>query len=562
MTRNLRTILATMILFLAAFSLLAADRPDLVVVISIDQFPYSYIERFQPYFSDGGFNRFLKKGADFQKARYTYATTYTGPAHAAIGTGRVPSASGIIGNSWFDRVAGSREYCVADARATPVDKLGGGMSPLNLASDSLGDRLQEKYPGAKVFGVSIKDRAAILMAGRKATAAFWYDAGGPGFVSSSYYRIDETLRQLLAGYNHAVPDYVKAHPVWEQSGFIPAADLERLTHDPEKLRQYKTQREGVGVAFPHPIKGAEALTYTPFGNGLVFGFVEQLIDAEHLGTDDGQPDLVYLSLSSPDYLGHSFGPDSLEVADTVVRTDRDLASFLDHLEQKFGKRVTVALTADHGVQSIPEVAKDMGRDAGRLDMRDPGANVRTFAELGDGRRQLEKTVAKKLGLHATDKTPIEHGLILAFEEPGLYLNWVRIRELKLSGELVKRVVRDAARTLPGVSGAFTDSELLSMNRDPAELEAAVRRSFRADRSGDVLVTLRPGWIWSYGPTGTTHGQPVEADQHVPVMLWGAGGKPGAYENEAAPTDLARTLGSLLGVQAGGPDTQVLPCVSP
>src|SRR5260370_100049 len=141
--------------------------PDLIVVISIDQFRYDYTTRFLPYFSEDGFNRLLRRGATFTHALYPYSTTYTGPGHAAIGTGYVPARSGIVANNWFDRVNGSPEYCVADERSK------GGFSPLNLASDSLGDRLQERYPGSKVFGVALKDRAAILMAGRKATAAYW-----------------------------------------------------------------------------------------------------------------------------------------------------------------------------------------------------------------------------------------------------------------------------------------------------------------------------------------------------------------------------------------------------
>ena len=285
----------------------------------------------------------------------------------------------------------------------------------------------------------------------------------------------------------------------------------------------------MGVAFPHPIRSADTITYTPFGNGLVLGLARRLIEAEGIGTADGAPDIVYISLSSPDYLGHDFGPDSLEAADTVVRTDRDLAAFFAFLDRRFGNRYILALTADHGVQSIPEVARDLGRDAGRVNMRSAGKT------LGDS-------------------------LILHFEEPALYLNWQRIRELKLDGEHVKRALRDAARKLPGVSGAFTNSDLMVPNGQPSALEAMVRRSFRADRSGDVLITLKPGYIWDSSGTGTTHGQPVEADQHVPLMLWGAPIKPGTYTEDAAPTDLAITLGAILGVRAGGPESRVLGCL--
>lgn len=529
-------------------------RPDLVVVISIDQFPYSYITRFQPYFAPDGFNRVLQRGANFTHSLYPYSVTFTGPGHAAIGTGYVPARTGIVANNWFDRTTSTAEYCVADPRVK------GGYSPLNLASDSLGDRLQEHYDKSKVYGISLKDRAAILMAGRKASAAYWFDPTLPGFVSSAYYRVD---KPLVDSFNATVPSFVAAHTAWDQSNYILPDDLARITHDPPSLRNFKTQQRGMGVAFPHPIRNAEALTYTPYGNQLVLQFAEKLIDAENLGTDDGNPDLVFVSLSSPDYLGHAFGPESLEAADTVVRTDRDLETFFHDLDAKFGNRWTFAITADHGVQSIPEVAKDMGRTAGRIDMHNPGKTAKTFADLAPQRKALEKSVARKLGVHVSDATPVANGFIVYFDEPALYLNWTRVRKLKLDGERVKRVVREAAREIEGVSGAFTNSELLLPHADAPELETAVRLSFRADRSGDVLLTLKPGYIWNYSdpPTGTTHGQPVEADQHVPLMLWGASIRPGSFDDAVAPTFLAKTLGRLLGIDAGGAETRVLPCVA-
>ena len=545
----MKRLLTILLSLLFALSLAAQSRPDLVVVISIDQFPDRYIRRFEPYFSDGGFRR-LMKGADFTNALYPYATTYTGPGHASIGTGHIPAESGIVANTWFDRLSGKPMYCVQDSRA-------GGYSPLNLDSDSLGDRLQEKYPGSKVLSVSLKDRAAILMGGRKATAAYWWDWNRGGFTSSAYYRFDKTL---VTDFDKTVGDIIRAHPVWEQSSFIPAADLARLTHDPESLRKFKTTREDLGVSFPHPIKNAEAFTYTPFGNELVIAFAERLLDTEKIGTDDGQPDLLFLSLSSNDYFGHGFGPDSLEVADAIVRTDRQIAQFLSDLDARFGDRYTVALSSDHGVQSIPEVARDMGRDAGRVDMRNPKADVKTFGGLAPARKQLEKLAAAKLGLKVSDATPVDKALILFFEEPAVYLNWPRIHDAKLDGERVKRAVRDAAVQIKGVSAAFTDSQLLAANAAPSALETLVRNSFRADRSGDVLMALKPGYIWDYTGKGTTHGQPVEDDQHVPLLLSGRGITSGKYNQRVAPTDLARTLGMVLGVDAGGPQSVVLPCV--
>jgi hypothetical protein len=548
----LTTMKRLIILILLALPL-KAQPPDLIVVISIDQFRYEYLTRFNPYFSDGGFNRAIKHGANFTRSLYPYAVTYTGPGHAAIGTGHVPARSGIVANTWLDRTTSTPVYCVDDKRTI------GGFSPLNLDSDSLGDRLQEKVTASKVIGVALKDRAAILMAGRKATAAYWFDPKMPGFTSSSYYRANRTM---LNAFNASVPSVLAQHHEWTQSNFIPTADLARLTHDPASLRKYKTKHGSLGIEFPHPITNIDELTYTPFGNDLVVTFAERIIDDEHLGTDDSSPDLLFVGLSSQDYLGHSFGPDSLEVADSVVRIDRQLEAFFNWLDQKFGGRYAVAITADHGVQSIPEVARDMGRDAGRVDFQNPKKTATTFADLAPDRRQLEKLAAKSLGLTVTDKTPIADALVSYFEEPALYLNWPRVSAAHLDSDRVKRALRDAAKQIHGIRTAFTSSDLIAVDPQSSGIEAAMRLSFRADRSGDVLVTLKAGYIWGYSNTGATHGQAVEDDQHVPLLLFGRGITAGTWSDEVAPTFLAKTIGALVGADAGGSETRVLPCVKP
>ena len=544
-------VMRRLILILAIALPVTAQKPDLIVVISVDQFRYEYLTRFAPYLSDGGFNRAIKHGANFTRALYPYAVTYTGPGHAAIGTGYVPARSGIVANTWLDRTTATPVYCVEDKRAI------GGYSPLNLDSDSLGDRLQEKVAGSKVIGVALKDRAAILMAGRKATAAYWFDPKMPGFTSSSYYRANRTM---LTAFNASVPAVLTQHPEWTQSTFISTSDLDRRTTVPASRRKYKSNHGGFGIEFPHPIATFDALTYTPFGNDLVLAFAERIIDDEHLGTDDASPDLLFVGLSSQDYLGHSFGPDSLEAADSVVRTDRQLEAFFHWLDQKFNGRYTVAITADHGVQSIPEVARDLGRDAGRVDFQNPKKTATTFADLAPDRRQLEKLAAKNLGLIVTEKTPIANALVSYFEEPALYLNWARVAAAHLDGERVERALRDAATQIHGIRTAFTSRELIAVDKPSSAIETAMRLSFRADRSGDVLVALKPGYIWGYSNTGTTHGQAVDDDQHVPLLFFGRGITEGTWSDEVAPTFLAKTIAALVNVDAGGSETRVLPCV--
>lgn len=532
-------------------SLYAHEPPRMVVVISIDQFPYEFLERFRPYFSEHGLGRLLQNGANFTNAYYPYSTTFTGPGHASIGTGRTPAQSGIVANTWFDRLAGVEEYCVEDQRALPSDGKSDPVSPINLTEDALGDRVKERDAESKIVGISIKDRSAILMAGRKADAAYWFDPALPGFVSSSYYRFsDDALR-----FNARVPAFVAAHPEWTMSDFIPATDLKKVTYDAPEVHKFKNAK--FGVTFPHPIKDANAILYTPFGNDLVLDFARHLIDVERFGRDES-PDILFIGLSSPDYLGHYYGPESLEVADTVVRTDRQIGSFIADLEKKIGTDFVVVLTADHGIQSIPEIARMMGRRAGRVNFSAPTA-AKTIGEFEPQRRDLELAIAKRLKIRLTPQSPAADKLIAFYEEPALYLNWDRVRALKLDPEQVKRVLRDELLKFEGVAAAFTNSELLSANAKPSALERTVRLTFRPDRSGDVVMALKEGYIFSYAPTGTNHGQPVERDQHVPLIFWGAGVKAGNYSDRVSPLDIASTLGPMLGVSAGTEGAKPLSC---
>lgn len=531
----MRRSLAALLFFLATGAFAAP--PKLIVVISIDQFPSYYLTRFDDVLGNGGFKRLEREGTWFVNAAYPYATTFTGPGHASIGTGHTPSESGIVGNNWYDRTGHARMYCASDPHVDPVPapadpkvRDANRMSPLNLAAAGLGDRLQEHDPRSKVYSVSLKDRAAILMGGRKAWGAFWLDPRA-GFMTTTYYRhrLDDVVRDV----NKTLPARLKSHPQWTLD---PQTRNAHVT-DPASLRDVKADRYGLGTSFPHPIGNMDALTHSPFGSELVLDFARRLIEHEHLGAD-AHTDLLFISLSSNDYLGHLFGPDSWEAADAVVRTDRMLAAFLRELRARFGNGVTVAITADHGVQSIPAIAKVKNPAA-------PAGHVDFNKATSPGRVAIEKIV----GL----------GAIFWFEEPAFYLDFTKIAG---DPEAAKRAYRDAALTIEGVSAAFTNSELMlpELPGESAE-KKAMRLSFRADRSGDVLVTLKPGYIWK-SSDAATHGQPIPDDQRVPVILWGKGIKHGdepCRAGAASPLDLARTLGKLAGVDAGGPHSNDLAC---
>lgn len=569
---------------------------DLVVVLAIDQLRFDYIERFAPWLTARGFQRFVREGATFPNARFNYSATLTGPGHAAIGTGLTPAECGIIGNDWFERDApvdpkawewyfndhtphlapglseapfdagaggwwragGSPRYCVYDERVTVTAGKAAGMSPATLEGDSLGDRVKERHPAARVIAAGMKDGAVILMGGRRADAAYWFDYRTPAFISSTYYRYNPAV----FSFNALIPGYIPASERWVPSPYIPAEELERVTFDPPAAWPLKNTT--YGGTFPHPVRTTRALTYSPFMHQLLFDFAFHVIATEDLGARAGTPDVLFVAISSTDYVGHHYGPDSKEVADSMVRLDRSLAGFLDALERRFGDRVTVALTSDHGVQPSPEIVKlrDPRADAGRVDIRTPVPHATRIADLPPTRIEIEEKLANRLGVRFDRAAPLADALVYFFDEPSLWLNWPRVEELGLDPERTKRALRDVMRSLThhGLADAWTNTELLVPNPHASRLERLMRTSFRAERSGDVLMALRPGWIWHWGSNSTTHGQPVENDLRVPLMFWGAGIKPGRYESEASPLDVAPTIGKLLGVEAGGRTARVLPCV--
>ena len=457
----------------------AAEPPRLVVVISVDQLRFDYVDRFAPWLTERGFKRFAKEGAVFANARYRYSVTFTGPGHASIGTGLLPAENGIVGNSWFERDApvddaqwkwyfdditpyvapklaarkiapgvpwwklgGSPRYCTYDERVQVTAGKTSGMSPANLSGDALGDRIKEHSPRTRVMAVALKDRASILMGGRRADAAYWFDRDLPGFVSSTYYKFNPEV----LSFNALVRGYAPASEQWRQSPYIPQNELQRVTFDPPEAWELKNTT--YGGTFPHPVKTIKAFTYSPFAQELVLDFAQHVIATEKLGSGD-VPDVLFVGVTPTDYVGHYYGPDSMEVADNFVRLDRSLAHFLDALERRFGDRVLVALTAVHGVQSNPEIVKlrDPNADAGRLDLRTPDPNATRIDDLPPTRIAVERNLARKLGIAFVEDAPLSHALVYFFEEPGLWLNWQRVAELQLDGERVKRALRDVMREM-------------------------------------------------------------------------------------------------------------------
>jgi len=561
---------------LCAAGLRAAEKPSLVVVISVDQMREDYLERFRPYFGKDGFNRFLERGAVYPEARYRHAVTYTGPGHATVGTGLDPRTHGIIANLWYDRVSGREIYCVEDRDvrwvgappdAKPIPIL--PASPILLDRASLGDRLKEKFPGARVVGISLKDRAAVLMAGRKADAALWFEERFARFVTSTYY----PPRPSLLAFDQRLPAFFSSpeHQKWSLSKRIPDEDLSRITFDPPELHDAKGQPEGYRPTFDHVLSDPKAIISSPWGDVLMLELARFVIEDFSLGAAADHPDLLFIGLSSTDYYGHWFGPDSKEIADGMVRLDQTLEQFFVWLDQKVGRDKTlVFLTSDHGVQPIPEVArakkkKETGEDnylaAGRVDFSNSRGGVQspTMRQLGGDRFTLEHFLAKTFGYDLNlDALSSTEAAIAYFQEPCFYLNRAVLERRGLAAEKVKEAVRDWVVKRPGVLKAFTNTEIINGLPATAPYALAIERSFRADRSGEVFLVLKPGWMWSYGTErGTTHGQPNDDDTRVPLAAWGPGVLAGSWNPKVSPLSIARTVAALYGFEAGDSDAAVL-----
>jgi predicted AlkP superfamily pyrophosphatase or phosphodiesterase len=562
-------------LLLAVSSLAdAAEKPALVVVISVDQMRSDYLERFRPWFRRDGFRRFLDRGARYPESRHRHATTATCPGHAAIGSGFDPRDTGAVANYWYDAAKGVREYCVEDRRTRLVgvdpdlSRTTRSASPVLLGGESLGDRLKETFPGSRVVSVSLKDRAAVPMGGRKADAAVWFEASLGRFVSSSYY----PPRPSLLAFNEKLPVFFASHGRWELSNRIPEKDLARVTFERPDLARFKRTAPETGNDFPYTLARPLDVVESPFGDELLLALARHAVADFRLGRNPARaPDLLFVGLSSLDYYGHRAGPDSREVADGTVRLDGDLESFFLWLDREVGDgRTLFFLTGDHGVATIPEIAREKAKQsgnrdnskvAGRVDFRNPTGTGSLIKDASPDRVELEKHLAAtfRYPFDPSLPNPLE-GAILRFEDPiGMYLNRSVIARRRLAPERVKETVRDWLRKRSGVRAAYTNTEVANGLPASEPLRLVIERSFRADRSPDVVVFLQPGWIFRVSP-GSTHGQATDEDSRVPLLAFGPGVVAGSSDLRVSPLSIARTVGALYGFEAGAADVEVLEAV--
>lgn len=489
----------------------------LVLLIAVDQFRYDYLTRFKADYS-GGVSQLLARGASFTQAYLDHYPTVTAVGHATMLSGAIPAVSGIVGNDWFDRGLSASVTSVSDPATQLVGSQGPGASPRRLLVSTLGDEMKNATAhlpadsAPKVFGLSLKDRSAIMPVGHRADAAYWLDVKAGTFVTSTYYRTEP--HAWAARFNAGAPADAFAGRKWE---FLDTAA------GPGRLMP-----EAPGPALHTAVYGS------PFGNTLLKDFAIAAIEAERLG-QRGATDLLTVSFSSNDAVGHTYGPDSPEVRDIAVRTDRVIGELLARVDQLVGlDRTIVAFTTDHGVAPVPEVQQRRKLPGGRMKQEELFGPITAAltAKYGEGK------------------------WILATAGTSPYLNHPLIAEKGLDPVEVRRVAADAARTVPHVAHVYSREQVLGGEVTPDLIGRRIARGYNVQRSGDLEIVLEPYWLRA--SAGTTHGTPYSYDAHIPLILMGHGILPGAYHATVALNDLAPTLATLLGVETpGGSSGRVL-----
>jgi predicted AlkP superfamily pyrophosphatase or phosphodiesterase len=512
----------------------AIDKPRLVVGIVVDQMRQEYLYRFYDKYSAGGFKRLMGDGFMLKNAHYNYVPTLTGPGHASVYTGTTPSVHGIIGNEYYDKVSKQYVNCVEDTlyRAVGNEAANGHLSPIRMISSTVTDELklftQKK---AKVIGVSIKDRSAILPAGHMADAAYWYDSQTGKFISSTYYM--SKLPEWLVKFNaQNLPDKYLSQ-TWQ-----PLLPLSQYTESGADDTPYERIFTGKNRStFPYNLEQLRSkngnfglLTSTPFSNDYLTQMAEAVLTGELMGKDQ-IPDFLCISYSATDAVGHGHGPNAVEVEDTYIRLDKNIEALLKKLDQEVGQgNYTLFLTADHAVADVPQYLKDNKIPAGY------------FSDAA-----LQKKLDEYLAAYYPGKTFIEN-----ISNQQIFLNQQAFsKDPRASGMdvyIVMELIGKYLMAMEGVSNYYTEATLRQGNYGEDGLKGMVIRGYHPKRSGDIVYVLEPGWTESESPRGTTHGSGYAYDTHIPMLFFGYGVKKGSSVLPHTITDIAPTISVLLRIK--------------
>lgn len=498
------------------------NQPKLVVGIVIDQMRYDYLYRYAAKYSEGGFKRLMNEGFNCKNNHYHYASTITGPGHAAVYTGSVPAINGIIGNEWFNPMTNQMAYVVGDSTVSGVGNDGGEagkMSPKNMLTTTITDqlRLSNNFK-SKVVGVAFKDRGAILPAGHTANAAYWFDTKTANWITSTYYM--KELPEWIKAFNaQKIPDKILAQK-WET--LFPISQYTESEADNQPYENNLAEEKD--PVFPHSIKNYATLPTSPFGNTFTKDFALAALKNENLGKGEAT-DFLCVSFSSPDYIGHSFGTHSIEIEDCYLRLDRDLEDLLKNLDAQVGKNnYVVFLTADHGVADIPAFLKKHNIPAGVGNSSKDSKFLNTELEnvFGQGK------------------------WIKSYTNYQIYLDHDLMKQKKVTYRQIEEVLKDNLLTIGSPVQNVLNLHDWSNALIPDYFRSSISNIYNPKLGGDFFVLLEPAWFYGYSK-GTTHGTPYAYDTHVPLLFYGWKIPHGELVERTHISDIAPTLAALLNI---------------
>lgn len=501
------------------------EAPNLVVGIMVDQMRYDYIYRYWNHYGDDGIKRLMNEGFSFDNAQFDYAPTFTGPGHASVYTGTTPAVHGIIGNSWYLKDTGGRTYVTGDPNVSSVgsDTDEGEMSPRWMLSTSISDELRLHHNmKSKAIGIALKDRGAILPAGFIGDA-YWFDYEDIKMISSTFY-MDELPEWVIEFNERDLPAQYVSEP-WET--LLP---IESYTESMEDDNPYEgTFRGQESPVFPHDLPAYAdtsnngIFANTPFGDTYTFEMAYAAIEGEGLGQDEFT-DLLAVSFSSPDHIGHRYGPASKEVQDTYIRFDREIARLLDYLDDNFGKEnVLVFLTSDHGAAHNPEYMRSLGMPTGNYN-----------------RSEASEMLSERLTeIYGFDP-------VRTLRSTQLFLDHDAMHSHNVRPEQVQRDAAEILISIDGVAGALTANALRS-GTFTEPIQQRMQRGYNPSRSGDVIYWMEPQWFTSGRSVGTTHGAPWSYDTRAPLIWYGWDIPSGNSTVPVGISDIASTVANFINI---------------